>query len=258
MFNFLKSNKKYEPLDYELRKYFENNLLWLIQEFPEIKIEERKVLLPTQKDFPIKWNKNETNAIEALKIICNNMQINPNKVEIDFFDNGLKEINMGTSVIFIETDPETPEPAGLYHNGKVGGKFNISLDETLLERPEALIATIAHELSHVKLLGEKALEDNDEMLTDFTTVFFGLGIFNANAAFQFFQQTDRWGYNKLGYLKIEEWAYALALFAFVRHEDNPNWKNHLNSTVKKDFEKCLRYMIKNEDEIFKFDSDDNK
>jgi hypothetical protein len=253
MFNFLKSNKKYEPLDKELRKYFENNLLWLMQEFPEPKIEERKILTPTTSDFPIKWNKIRENATEALKVICSNMQIDPNEIDLDFYNNGLKEIDMGTSVIFIESDIDNPEAAGLYHHDKVNGKFSISLDEALLQRPDSLIATIAHELSHVKLLGEKKLEQNDEMLTDLTTVFFGLGIFNANCSFQFFNQTDRWGYSNLGYLKIDEWAYVLALFAFIRHEYEPHWKQFLSKTIKSDFEKSLRYMIDNEDEIFKDD-----
>lgn len=255
MFNFLKSKKKYEPLDYELRKYFENNFLWLMQEFPEPKIEEQKILLPTSDDFPIKWNRTQDNVFDALEIICGNMQINPDVIKIDFYDNGIKEINMGTSVIFTEADPENPEAAGLYHHEKVDGKFQISLDEALIEKPDSLIATIAHELSHVKLLGEKKLNENDEMLTDFATVFFGLGIFNANTAFQFYQQSDRWGYNNMGYLKIDEWAYALALFAFLRHEDNPEWKQYLSKTIKGDFEKCLQYMIDNEGEIFKFEDE---
>jgi hypothetical protein len=255
MFNFLKSNKKFEPLDKELRKYFENNFLWLMQEFPEPKIEERKILTPTNKDFPIKWNKSQKNAIEALKIICDNMQLDPNEIKLDFYDNGIKEIDMGTSVIFMESDPNNPEAAGLYHHEKVDGKYSISLDEALLERPENLIATIAHELSHVKLLGEIMLDQNDEMLTDFTTVFFGLGIFNANCAFQFYNQNDRWGHSNLGYLKIDEWAYALALMAFIRHEDEPEWKQFLSKTIKSDFEKCLSYMIDNQEEIFKFDDE---
>jgi len=255
MFNFLKSNKKYEPLDKELRKYFENNFLWLMQEFPEPKIEKRKILTPTTSDFPIKWNKSRENATEALKVICSNMQLDPNEIELDFYDNGLKEIDMGTSVVFIESDPDNPDAAGLYHHEKIDGKYSISLDEALLEKPDSLIATIAHELSHVKLLGEKKLQQNDEMLTDFTTVFFGLGIFNANCAFQFYNQTDRWGHSSLGYLKIDEWAYALALFAFIRHEDEPQWKQFLSKTIKYDFEKCLRYMIENEEEIFKFDDE---
>lgn len=255
MFNFLKSNKKYEPLDKELRKYFEHNFLWLMQEFPERKIEDHRILTPTTSDFPIEWNKSQENATEALKVICGNMQLDPNEIELDFYDNGLKEIDMGTSVIFMESDPDNPEAAGLYHHEKVDGKYRISLDKALLERPDSLIATIAHELSHVKLLGEKKLEQNDEMLTDFTTVFFGLGIFNANCAFQFYNQIDRWGHSNLGYLKIDEWAYALALFAFIRHEDEPEWKQFLSKTIKSDFEKCLYYMIDNEEEIFKFDDD---
>ena len=224
-----------------------------MQEFPEPKIEDRRILTPTTADFPIKWNKSQENATEVLKVICNSMQLDPNEIALDFYDNGLKEINMGTSVIFMESDPENPEAAGLYHHEKVDGKYSISLDEALLERPDNLIATIAHELSHVKLLGEKKLKENDEMLTDFTTVFFGLGIFNANCAFQFYNQTDRWGHSSLGYLKIDEWAYALALFAFIRHEDEPEWKQFLSKTIKNDFEKCLNYMIDNEKEIFKFD-----
>lgn len=253
MFKFLKSNKKYEPLNKELRKYFENNFLWLMQVFPEPKIEDRQILTPTIESFPINWNKSQENAFNALKIICGNMQIDHNEIEIDFFNNGIKEINMGASVIFTQSDPHNPEAAGLYHYEKTNGKFQISLDEALLENPEKLIATIAHELSHVKLLGEKKIEQNDEILTDFTTVFFGLGIFNANTAFQFYNQTDRWGYSNSGYLQINEWAYALALLAFIRNEDEPDWKRFLSKTIKSDFEKCLRYMIENEEEIFRFD-----
>ncbi len=84
MFNFLKSKKKYEPLNNELRKYFENNLLWLMQEFPEPAVEERKILKPTTDDFPITWNKSHDNAFEALKIICGNMQIDYSQVELVF------------------------------------------------------------------------------------------------------------------------------------------------------------------------------
>ena len=257
MFNFLKFNKKYEPLDYESRKYFEYNLLWLKQEFPEPKIVDRKVLTPTSTDFPINWNNSTDNAYEALEIICRNMQIDSNEIELDFFFTGLVEINMGNSVIFFESDPQDPKPAGIYHPDKLNGKIQISLDEALIEEPDSLIATIAHELAHVKLLGEKQLEYNDEFLTDFTTVFFGLGIFNANTAFNFRQNMDGWGYTNAGYLKIEEWAYGLALFAFLRFEDTPEWRSYLNKTVKNDFDKCLRYMIENEEEIFRFDDEEN-
>ncbi|MEX0966516.1 MAG: hypothetical protein WD077_04710 [Bacteroidia bacterium] len=135
------------------------------------------------------------------------------------------------------------------------GKYHIALDRGNLQRPEILVATIAHELAHVKLLGEKKLETNDEYLTDLTTVFFGLGIFNANSCFQFYQSGARWGYNQLGYLRQEEWAYALALLAFMREEQNPEWSNFLCTSIKSDFKKSLKYIFENKNQIFNFDDE---
>lgn len=51
-----------------------------------------------------------------------------------------------------------------------------------LDEPEHMIATLAHEIAHIKLLGENRMEENDEIMTDLKTLFFGLGVFNANAA----------------------------------------------------------------------------
>jgi hypothetical protein len=251
MFNFFNS-KKYEPLDLNARKYFEQNFLWLMQQFPEPELSKRRLLLPTKEDFPIEWNKSEENALEALEIICANMQINPKDIDFSYYNNAPHEIDMGGSPIFIESGPAA---AGQFQLEKVNGKYQISLDRALLENPEALIATIAHELAHVKLLGEKQLEENDELLTDFTTVFFGLGIFNANNAYNFYQKHDSWGYSSAGYLRIEEWAYALALFAFARYDDNPDWKKYLSKMITNDFEKCLKFMRDNEKDIFKIEEE---
>jgi hypothetical protein len=46
------------------------------------------------------------------------------------------------------------------------------------------------------LLGENRIIENDEKLTDLTTVFFGLRIFNANAAFQTYRGVDYSGWRK--------------------------------------------------------------
>ena len=253
MFGLFKSGKSKEPLDYESRKYFENNLLWLEQEFPFPSIEERIVLTPTKDHFPLDWNVTESTAMQAIKIICQQMQVSFDELQVDFFDSGMQEIDMGNNTLFLENDLESESAAGLYFHQKEGGKYTLAFDKKIIQQPESLIATIAHELAHVKLHGEKELPDNDELLVDLTTVFFGMGIFNANSCFLFHQSVDRWGYNQLGYLKQEEWAYALALFAFVRSEDHPVWSQYLNPTVRKDFDNYLRYMIANENDIFHFE-----
>jgi hypothetical protein len=253
MFGIFKPEKPFEPLNFESRKYFENNLLWLEQEFPDPSIADRKIFTPTPKDFPVKFDHSEKSARHTLKIISEGMQIEYKEVQLNFYDNGLKEIDMGGSVLFFESTADSKEAAGIYHSKNDNGKYEISLDRNILGKPDTMIATIAHELAHVKLLGQKGMEDNDELLTDLATVFFGFGVFNANTSFQFYQASDRWGYSKLGYLNQDEWAYALALLAFLRGEVNPDWVKYLNATTKKDFEKCSKYISQNEDSIFKFD-----
>jgi len=253
--NLFKSKKIYEPLDYEQRKYFEHNILWLNENFPEPSLEKRKVFVPTESDFPIKWNGSKKNAFEVLKIVSENMQLNPKEIEIDFYKEGLTEVNTGSSVIFLENDARDTFTGGLYYGKNENGKYEVSININLLNNQEALIATTAHELCHIKLLDEKKLEENDEYLTDLATVFFGFGIFSANSSFQFYQQNDRWGYGTSGYLKCDEWAYSLALFAFLRNENNPQWSEFLNPSIKKDFEKNLLYVLENENEIFNFENE---
>lgn len=181
------------------------------------------------------------------------MQINPDEIELDFYSEGITELNTGTFPIFLENDTEEDLTAGLYFDKNANGKYEVAINEINLDNPEALIATLAHELCHIKLLGEKKMAENDEYMTDLATVFFGFGVFTSNASFQFSQEYDRWKYSSAGYLKYDEWAYSLALFAFLRYEENPTWSESLNPTIKKEFQKCLEYMLNNEEEIFNFE-----
>jgi len=249
--NFFRAKKIYEPLDYEKRKYFENNMLWLLDTFPVPTLDQRKVFLPIEQDFPFQWTSSKDDVLELLKIIAENMQIQSNDVEVDFYREGLVELNSGMSPIFLENDPDTPGTAGLYHGKNKRGKYEVSINSNYLDNPISIVATIAHELCHIKLLGENKVAENDEHLTDLATVFFGFGIFTANASLQFRQQIDRWSYGG-GYLKYDEWAYALALFAFLRYEDKPEWSKYLTPSIKQELKKNLAYMVGNEEEIFKF------
>jgi len=87
-------------------------------------------------------------------------------------------------------------------------------------------------------------------LTDLTTIVFGLGIFNANAAFQTTAGFDSWGWSKSGYLSQMEWGYALALFAYIREEEEPAWIEFLTRNVKSDFRQSLKFIHANKEKIF--------
>jgi hypothetical protein len=105
-----------------------------------------------------------------------------------------------------------------------------------------MVATLAHELAHIKLFGEGRLTENDEQLTELTTIIFGLGIFNANASFTTFRDFRSQGWQKQGYLTQMDWGYALALFARLRQQTDPAWAEHLCKNVRSDFLKSQLYL----------------
>jgi hypothetical protein len=111
------------------------------------------------------------------------------------------------------------------------------------------VATIAHELSHVILLGGGLLQRDDpqmELLTDLATVILGFGVFNSGAAYRFRQwtdgQTQGWSTRRSGYLTEELWGYSLAKFAQFRGEADPIWRSALAKNVQVYFDQSARWL----------------
>ncbi len=141
-----------------------------------------------------------------------------------------------------------PAPGGLYHEMKTEEgtpRAKVQINGTMLEEPETMIATMAHELAHVLLLGDgKIPRDLEKMepLTDLMTVFSGFGVFNANAAFVQKRDSRGWSVGRLGYLSVQEYAYGLAVFAWIRGERDPSWAKELSRTVRVYMQDSLRYF----------------
>ncbi|MEX0966517.1 MAG: hypothetical protein WD077_04715 [Bacteroidia bacterium] len=118
MFRFFKSRAPFEPLDQESRNYLEHNMWWLSHEYPQPPVNDREVLTPTEKHFPVNWDFSANSGKQTLAIIAKQMLINPDKIKLTYFSKPPKEINVGSSVIFLENDPTTPEAAGIYYEKK--------------------------------------------------------------------------------------------------------------------------------------------
>lgn len=134
---------------------------------------------------------------------------------------------------------------GLYQEHQ--GTFDISIEYKNLGNPVSLIATMAHELAHVRLLGEKRIsvsEPDHERLTDLATVFFGMGVFSANAVVEEKSLTTGWEMSRSGYLSMTTLGYALAIFAQYREESRPKWMKYLRPDVKGAFLQSTRYLDK--------------
>jgi len=225
------------PVDEPVRIFLEQSFQLLLNIFGIEDTLNRIVLTPERIHFPVQYDGSEQSAFETLRIIAGQMEVPAERITLDFIDEDLRHITEGN-------------PGGFYWGKGENDNFEISLARKKLNEPENMVATLAHEIAHIKLLGENRMEENDEPITDLTTIFFGLGIFNANAAFQTFADSKYYGWSKSGYLTQWEWGYALALFAYVRQEKQPDWANHLCKNVKADFKRSQHFISNNEDIIF--------
>jgi hypothetical protein len=238
------------PIPEEKRVWLENALIWLINQFGLNKLLDKKTLLPEKEYFPINFDGLQHIANEILPILCEQMEIKINDIQINFYkEGGIESKNDFGQSIFTQQYQNKNYSAGLYFGKNEEGKFLIGLEESLLDKPSKLIATMAHELSHVKIMGENRLQNPDEKLIDLVTVFFGIGIFNANSAAIFYKNLNAWGYSKQGYLSQQEWGYSLALYSYIRHEVKPPWIMHLTPNIKSDFLKSKKFIEVNTDKV---------
>lgn len=236
---FFKKNIK--PLIPEWdRQWMEDAFRWLVREFPSTITTPPKVLLPMH--FQFDSDSIEITARKILKVIAGNMMIDEKNIEFIFFEEDRKVYNAETGYP-IFTIPENPiNYNGMYYGKNEFEKYIIALNTSSFKYPNKIIATIAHELSHILLSEIKQIENYDEYLTDLLTVFYGIGIFNANAALNFYKDFYSSGYDKQGYLNEKEWAYALALFVSFRKIKTPEWINYLKSGIKNDVLVSLQYI----------------
>lgn len=242
------------PVSEERQAWIDHCFSWLIKSFGIEFIKNRRMLCPIAEDFPVDFIGSEENAFELLDIIAIQMDLDPEDIDIDFYVEGQREIITGGgsySRVFLRPAEHEKTSAGHYRGKDEEGTYIIGLNSRSMGNVEGLIATIAHELAHIKLLGEERLSKNNEPLTDLTTVIFGLGIFGANSAATFETGTYSWSHGRQGYLSQMDWGYALALNSHIRSDESSEWKNYLTANVKHDFEQSQRFVIKNPEKIFR-------
>jgi hypothetical protein len=130
-----------------------------------------------------------------------------------------------------------------------------------LADPVALAGTLARQLVGSLLARDASPGGGDPRdgawLRDLTAVFFGLGIPVANAALH---ETTRAGSGRcgaprqVGYLPARMTGYAMALFAYLRDDSRPAWRNHLRLDAMIAFTDGLRYLRRTGDSLLTRDT----
>jgi hypothetical protein len=241
------------PVTEHNRLWLENAFLMLLDFFGKENTQQRRILTPHYDDFPISYNGTEQPAYETMKIVAVQMEVPFESIKLIYYNDGIREVSTGSPFdgkIYLRPAEQDQSASGLYWGRTEDGQYEIWLNREILSDSENLIATLAHEIAHIKLLGENRIESNNEPLTDLTTVIFGFGIFNANVAFRAFKGFNSQGWSAQGYLSQMQWGYALALFAHIRGEMSPEWIEHLTPNIKSDFLQGQRFILDNSEIVF--------
>jgi hypothetical protein len=234
------------PVSEEDRQWVENGFERLSRLLGRNRMLEARVILPDAEHFPDPYDKSAAGVERMLHRICDYMRVDRSRIELEIFSDETKEL----SKMLPYWSGGSNGCVGLYvHADDENDKMIVALRESQMADPLALVATLAHELGHVVLLGggllDRTVKDMEPM-TDLLTVFLGLGIFNANCAGRFRQwQTEQkqgWSMQRLGYLPEEVYGYALARFAQERGERRPNWAAYLSTNVRAYFKECVRWL----------------
>jgi uncharacterized protein YjbI with pentapeptide repeats len=225
------------PVEPESRAWLDQRLEWLVKQFGLARLRSAQVVLPTPEFFPDAYSSSEADVRVMLNRVCVYMDLDPGTVDLHFYQdrNPLHEgeFRRGT--------------AGLYE--AVGGKHRVWIEASKVHDPLALVATLAHELGHVHLLGHGRISpeaEDHELLTDLLTVFLGLGVITANAVIRESYwnagHVGGWSISRQGYLTMPMYGYALAWFTRARDEDKPSWVKHLRADVRSAFKQSCRFL----------------
>jgi hypothetical protein len=222
------------PVAHDEQAWIEESFAWLVEQFGE-DVARRPVVEPTRAHFPVARCRSEAGVRAVLDLVAARMAVPAGAVELEYVaahPGGRRR-----------SQHAYRGPAGHYH--QEAGRAVVTVYGDQMTTPTTLVATLAHELGHVRLLGEGRIADDrrdGEPLTDLLTVVFGYGIFTANAAFEFTADAGGWESQRLGYLTEQMYGYALARYVLLRGEHDPAWAGHLDTNPRHYMRQSLRYL----------------
>jgi hypothetical protein len=232
-------NKPILPVEPKMRAWVDDSMQRFVDMFGAESVTTATVATPTNECFPDDWNGTPACVDALFARVCGYMGVNRSQVDVAVFADEDRERVEERRKAHPLMRLDNPGAAGLYHHDPSEEKPIVGIDRNGLCDINKVIATMAHELAHVRLLGGSRIDGESpdmEPLTDLFVVYRGMGIFNANCATNFQQYSDGvyqgWSVKTLGYLSERTYGYALAVFAQLRGERNPRWARYLKLNVR--------------------------
>jgi hypothetical protein len=177
------------PCDPAAKHWVEGRLEWLTRQFGLHVLLERPIILPTSEFFPDAWDGTPKAVDRMFRRVSGYMDVDPDDVELDLFTDK-------TPRAMVAIDPTRGFAAGTWQGGEGPWRTGVvRIERSSLDRPSDLVGTMAHELAHQRLLGERRADPeafDNELFTDLTAVYFGFGVFLGNNARKSTGQLGYW------------------------------------------------------------------
>ena len=231
------------PVTPDDRLWIENSFAWFDEQFGGRILRSGPVVLPDSSCFPAPYSPDAEGVNDLLERVCDWMDVDRGSILLDIYDSG---------------EDRFPGMAGGPSEGAAGHMvwddvircWVIGVAAKMLPDPMAVVAVLAHELSHVHLFGFGRVdprEEDHEPLTDLLAIYYGFGVFQGNAAFRSWHREEErgssWGARRLGYLPEPMIGYALALTAIAKNDPRPAWREHLAYGIRSPFDKGLKCLL---------------
>jgi hypothetical protein len=223
------------------RRWIDDKLEWLDEQFADEQ-PDPATILPTAEFFPDRFDRSDDTVRALVHRVCGYMGVDPDAINVQLFDKPPRPLYL----VDEENRAVPTTPAGTYHRGE--RHFVIRLERGQADEPMHLVGTVAHELAHVRLMGEGRVtgdEFDNELLTDLTVVRHGLGIFLANVPRHWDSQNSTWPGTDVPmprYMTTPMYGYALARLAIAREGGRPAWRRRLNPGVRAEFKSAVRFL----------------
>lgn len=238
------------PVGERERTWIEERIEWLRGEFGVAPLNV-PVILPTSEYFPPPFSGSDAEVRGVVRSVARYMGVQAD-IDVQFSEDldhaeSLTRLFPGGTGTF-----RSPGAATDYAHADADGLHVVTIDRSTIGEPARLLAVIAHELGYVRLFGERRTStdrEDREPLTDLTTVYLGMGIFTANAAFTIgripgygLEPAGGWQSRRLGYMTEPMFGYALALCAVCRGELDPAWSKYLDTNPRVYMKRGIRYL----------------
>lgn len=238
------------PCDTYQKAWIEDRLHWLYNEFPDNVYNGRRMILPLAEFFPARYDASDESVLALFQRVCGYMGVDADDIRLEIVADAKESfwlVNDEGQVI--------PQAGGVFVYGE--NQCVVRIDRLELRDPMGLVGTIAHELAHVRLLGEHrydATAFDNELLTDLTVVYLGLGIFRTNSQRYYRSIDSHWpgtDVRRPEYMTPPMFAWALAHVAWHNNQRWPAWAAHLQMGPRSDLKQALKYLWTTEDSVFR-------